>query len=222
MTHRNPPLNPSRGFTLIELLVVLAVIAVLVGLLLPAVQSAREAARRVQCTNNLKQIGLAVQNYVSSEDILPTPNVYPSYRSILVALLPYLDQQAAFNTVNFDLNIWSYIDESTINAIAVSSLLCPSDPTAGQPGTFLGWGDGSTWPSGSYPIQFASYAGCMGCFLASGPFSEFDDVGVTLAMITDGTSQTIGIGEKAHGRLQLPHPDWAWYYGWWTAGDLGV
>src|SRR5438067_1060627 len=94
------------GFTLIELLVVIAIIAVLIALLLPAVQSAREAARRSQCVNNLKQIGLALHNYHSSIDVFPFGEVEPSsgdwqYWGTLALLAPYMEGSAAFNTMNF-------------------------------------------------------------------------------------------------------------------------
>ena len=110
----------SRGFTLIELLVVIAIIGVLIALLLPAVQAAREAARRAQCVNNLKQIGLAIHNYHSANDCLPPggqvfSNEYPAYGwsggpqnfSMNVRILPYLEQNNAFNSVNFAVSaIW--------------------------------------------------------------------------------------------------------------------
>ena len=162
-------LKTRRGFTLIELLVVIAIIAVLIALLLPAVQSAREAARRAQCTNNLKQIGLAVHNYISANDTVPPSGsrhdycgwgfpcnpVLPGYTrqnpwSMKARLLPYFEQQALYNAANFNLDPeWSNgnsyntsgWDPSnlTIRATAVASFLCPSD---NKPGNLNNAGNG--------------------------------------------------------------------------------
>src|SRR5277367_746607 len=89
-----------RGFTLIELLVVIAIIAVLIALLLPAVQSAREAARRIQCVNNLKQLGLAMHNYQSAINTLPQGMNGDAWGTWLNAILPYVEQQNLFSAWN--------------------------------------------------------------------------------------------------------------------------
>src|SRR5436305_2963878 len=102
--------SDRRGFTLIELLVVIAIIAVLISLLLPAVQSAREAARRAQCINNLKQIGLAINNYESTNTALPPTSVYARVgfyqnQSYHVRILPFMEQQPLYNNVNFSMGM---------------------------------------------------------------------------------------------------------------------
>lgn len=130
-----------RAFTLIELLVVIAIIAVLIALLLPAVQQAREAARRTQCKNNLKQIGLAMFNYESTYTRFPIP-VYASvqnatgYSGILsttvwsLAILPYIDQSTTYNLYNQSLSAWDPANAAA-GRTNINGYLCPSTPRAG-------------------------------------------------------------------------------------------
>ena len=129
----------KRGFTLIELLVVIAIIAVLIALLLPAVQAAREAARRVQCTNNLKQIGLGMHNYESSNSVLPQGMRGCCWGSWLLPILPYVEQTALFNAWNASGNnsgLPGYVDgyfryagaaNTTVTSTRVTAYYCPSD-----------------------------------------------------------------------------------------------
>ena len=130
-----------RAFTLIELLVVIAIIAVLIALLLPAVQAAREAARRAQCVNNLKQLGLAAQNYASSNNVFPPQTSWPTLSANTnptntagfswgftwyYALYPQMEQAQIFNAVNFSLGPMDF-SQVTAASAKVSSLLCPSE-----------------------------------------------------------------------------------------------
>jgi prepilin-type N-terminal cleavage/methylation domain-containing protein/prepilin-type processing-associated H-X9-DG protein len=129
-----------RGFTLIELLVVIAIIAILIGLLIPAVQKVREAAMRAQCENNLKQIGVALHNFEGVKKRFPvgslsapiTGSTTASNATALVQLLPYLEQENLFNKADLTIGIQSSPNDPNITQQEVPIFLCPSDPSAAK------------------------------------------------------------------------------------------
>jgi prepilin-type N-terminal cleavage/methylation domain-containing protein/prepilin-type processing-associated H-X9-DG protein len=202
-----PTALTRTAFTLIELLVVIAIIAVLIGLLLPAVQAAREAARRAQCVNNLKQLGLGLHNYDSVHQVLP-----PGYISNFATdgtdtgpgwgwaamLLPTLENTPVYSAINFNLAIE---DPANLTArLATSSLfLCPSDSV--KPA----WDAMVRDPSGTPTRLICQVApsNYVGMFGTSEPGIDGDGIffrngRIGLRDITDGTSQTIAIGERSH------------------------
>ncbi|MGE3820407.1 MAG: DUF1559 domain-containing protein, partial [Isosphaeraceae bacterium] len=121
-------MSSRRGFTLIELLVVIAIIAVLIALLLPAVQAAREAARRIQCTNNLKQINLALANYADVYGSYPYAGGFSPHRGWgwTPMVLSQLEQTSLYNAINFQ-DSCDCQSMSTIRAVVIASFFCPSD-----------------------------------------------------------------------------------------------
>ena len=112
------------AFTLIELLVVIAIIAVLIALLLPAVQQSREAARRAQCANHLKQIGLAIHNFEQSQQTLPSSRIGPQYATWFIEILPFMEQTNLYNSWN--LSHTYYYQSSTTRYTAVEVYYCPT------------------------------------------------------------------------------------------------
>ena len=136
MEHRTLSDRAPRGFTLVELLVVIAIIGVLVSLLLPAVQAAREAARRMQCANNLKQMGLGSQNYMSSNsDKLPMgyagklkDGVNFNKRGVFSELLPYMEQQQVYDQIDFEYENFNIPWDDPIKDAVVNIFICPSWP----------------------------------------------------------------------------------------------
>ncbi|MCA9113349.1 MAG: DUF1559 domain-containing protein, partial [Planctomycetaceae bacterium] len=121
----------SRGFTLIELLVVIAIIAILIALLLPAVQQAREAARRTQCRNNLKQMGLALHNYHDNSGRFPLGELYAYNGNWKARILPFMDQGPLYNNFTWAAASFQSVSGAFIPALAgtiVPALNCPSSP----------------------------------------------------------------------------------------------
>jgi prepilin-type N-terminal cleavage/methylation domain-containing protein/prepilin-type processing-associated H-X9-DG protein len=244
MPVRPPHHTRRRGFTLIELLVVIAIIAVLIGLLLPAVQAAREAARRAQCVNNLKQMGIALHNY---HDAFQT--FAPGYVSAVLPgvtdacnqdaengqsvdlgpgwawgsmILPFLEQQPLYNSVNFSLSV-AYAANNTCSTTSLTAYLCPSDPgptlvpvladppDPANPGQFAGTTVVDRVARGNYVGMWGLGELCAGSNTNSVPNNNgtndplgvpagcfFRNSKVGVADVTDGTSNTIAVGERSH------------------------
>ena len=211
-----------RGFTLIELLTVIGIVAVLIGLLLPAVQNARESARRLQCINHLRQIGLAVHHYIDGYKIFVTTNTNPGRPqymgcySVFARMLPQLEQSPLYDAINFDtgcvpietmgivggfpagLGLEAGLDANlTVYSTSLSSLVCPSESS------LLG-------------RACVSYRGCTGVGYQTHTFPEFPDSGNGLfpeaelvfpQSVPDGLSNTVAFSERLVGSGNTGRPN---------------
>jgi prepilin-type N-terminal cleavage/methylation domain-containing protein len=246
-----------NGFTLIELLVVIAIIAILIALLVPAVQKVREAASRMQCQNNLKNLALATHGYHDSnkklppgaqDAVLPVPNPTNTTTTIqgtswIVFILPFIEQGPLYSRYNFSL-AYNDVANGLVGEAVVPVLYCPSGPEASRvldPNTNLTknptthyyavMGPGGATDPTTYTVNGVTYSARVGnpvtngSYGTSGMMSRYtDNTGsvstkrlIKLVEVTDGTSNTIMIGE----RCMFPHPTAVNEYRSWIRGNNG-
>ena len=200
ISHYSSSRGRPRGFTLVELLVVIAIIGILIGLLLPAVQSAREAARRMQCSNNLRQMGLAIHNYMAQHNgCLPLGNPGVQRHGLFTQMLPYLEQSAIYDAIDIDGDTF----DSAIKDYRYTSIpayFCPSypgDPVVENASNYYMNGASCTYQGVAGVLRdgepYTSAGGGAGNIPHNGLFGW--DVVRRVRQVTDGLSNTLAIGE---------------------------
>ena len=220
-------LGTKPGFTLVELLVVIAIIGVLVALLLPAVQSAREAARRTQCMNALKQIGLALHNYDDVLKRLPPAIVFPAGQNAydsdqmganwIISILPYFEQPGLYAAFDLTVPISDPVNRVP-RGTQISALLCPSDPNNRVMFAGTSAAEGDNWARGNYAAN-----GHNQVLTSNSGWNDPDlrgvmgwNLSVRLAEITDGLSNTLMVGEVRSGLSDIDRR------GTWALGTAGA
>ena len=215
----------KRGFTLVELLVVIAIIGVLVALLLPAVQSAREAARRSQCISNLKQVGLAMHNYEDTNGRLPVGAYGCCWGTWQVSILPYIEQRALFDQYRMENKFGVPVDDARyshaknlpVTTKNIKALKCPSDTNPQRVAN-----QGITYHN--FVVNFGNtiydQSDFSGIKFLGAPFFEVTSVndrrpGVRFAEITDGLSNTLMMAETIQGQ-----PGDLRGFSWWRGGAV--
>lgn len=198
--------NFRAAFTLIELLVACAVMGILAGIVLPAVQKVREAARRTECVNNLRQVAIAIMNFESTRQKLPTG--ITTYDALphgsttwLAQILPYVEQQNVWDQAVSDYNVdanpfQTHIGMRTI----VPTYQCPSDPASGK----------VHWTHNNQIVATTSYLGVNGTDFTARNGVFFLNSAIRMGDVSDGTSNTLMLGERP--------PSADLWYGWWYAG----
>jgi prepilin-type N-terminal cleavage/methylation domain-containing protein/prepilin-type processing-associated H-X9-DG protein len=232
------PPAARRAFTLIELLVVIAIIAILIGLLLPAVQKVREASARTKCANNLKQMGLAIHNYHDANQKFPASRLGPQHATWFVQILPYVEQDNLYR--QWDLSKPYYLQTPAVQNAYVSTFVCPTRRSAPMPSLKYEVSSTGVPDTAEHPGTQGDYAcnggqfynaivddpNCQGVMCQA--MCQLDGAGnitstqsrTGISDILDGTSQTFLVGEKHSVQAQWGNSGPTWGEGAIWNGDF--